>query len=306
MKNKKCIVLISGGLDSLLSLRIMQEQGFKVKGIYFKLPFSKDESDIIKDFSKKNKFKLKIINCTKGKLLKEYLEVIKKAKHGKGAGVNPCIDCRIFILKKAKQIANKKNIELIVTGEVIGERPMSQMKKSINIIDTETGLRKRILRPLSAKLLNKTNAEKKGLLNKNKLYTIQGRKRDKQIKLAKKYKTPIINSGGGCLLCEKELKNRFKYLLKRGLNKNEIKLINIGRHFIINNSWIILGRNEKENKIIEKGKKGKKIIPKYPAPSAIILDKFNKSIKNKVEDLIKAYSKKGTKKDKEFFKKYKL
>lgn len=304
--NKKCIVMLSGGLDSRLAIKIMQEQGFRVIGIYFKLPFIKDNSKDIKKFAKENKLKLKIFDCTKGKLLKEYLKVIKKAKHGKGAGANPCIDCRIFILKKAKKIAKKEKIDLIVTGEVLGERPMSQMKKSMDLIDKETKLKNKILRPLSAKKLEETNLEKKGIVDRKKLYDIQGRRREKQIRLAKKFKIDIINAGGGCLLCEKELKKRFNYLLKRGMNKEEIKLVNIGRHFIIDKCWVVIGRNKEENRVIENIKKGKKIIPDYPAPSAIILDKSKKQTKEKVKKLIKAYSKRGSQKEKKFFEKYKL
>lgn len=306
MKKRKCLILISGGLDSLLATKIMQEQDFEVIGIYFKLPFSKDESNELKRFSKKHKFKLKILDCTKGTLLKQYLKVIKKAKHGKGVGVNPCIDCRIFILNKAKEITKRENIDLIVTGEVLGERPMSQMKSSMNLIDKETKLKGKILRPLSAKILKKTIAEEKGIVNREKLYDIHGRKREKQIQLTKKFKIKVINAGGGCLLCEKELQKRFNYLLKRGMNKEEIKLIKIGRHFIINKVWIVIGRNEKENKIIEKLKTGTKIIPDYPAPSAIILDKEKKTTKEKTKQLIQAYSRKTTIKQKKEFEKYKL
>src|SRR6056297_748070 len=158
MLNKKCIVMFSGGLDSRLVIKIMQEQGFNVLALHFKLPFGGGCGCLekeIKEFTKTHETKLKTIDCTKGKYLKEYLEILKHPKYGRGKGVNPCIDCRAFMLKKAKKIADKKNIKLIVTGEVLGERPMSQMKKSMEIVETESNLNGRILRPLSSLALPK-------------------------------------------------------------------------------------------------------------------------------------------------------
>jgi tRNA-uridine 2-sulfurtransferase len=307
--NKRCIVMFSGGLDSLLSIKIMQEQKFKIIALFFRLPFGEagvNEKDSI-SFLKKQDIKYKVFDCTKGKLLQEYLKIIKKAKHGKGKGVNPCIDCRIFLLKKAKKFAYKNKIELIVTGEVLGERPMSQMKKAIELIENESGLMGRLLRPLSAKLLLPTNAEKNKLVNREKLYGIQGRRREKQISLAKKFKIKYPDPAGGCLLCEKGLKKRFKYLLDQGINDDEIKLVGIGRHFVIDDCWVVLGKNEKENEIIEEvGRNEKLIVPDFPGPSAIILKKYNEKVNQKTEELIKAFSKKGLLKDREKFEKYKL
>ena len=307
-KLKKCIVLFSGGLDSRLALKIMQEQGFETTALFFKLPFGTGccNENCSFNFSQIQGIKLNVIDCTKGELLQEYLNLIRKAEHGRGAGINTCVDCRIFMFKKAKEFADAQGIDLIVSGEVLGERPMSQMKKSMGNIEEKSGLKGRLLRPLSAKLLPETQAEKFGLINKEKLYDIHGRKREKQIELAKKFKINYPSPAGGCLLCEKELKNRLKKLLDRGLNEDEINLVGIGRHFWINKCWVILGRNEKENKIIENVKSGEKIIPDYPAPSAIILDKFNKKIKDKIELLIKSYSKKEDLKTRELFYKYRL
>jgi len=315
---KKCIVMLSGGLDSLLAVKIMQEQGFDITALFFQLPFAGCcDVKLSTNFAQLQKIKLEVFDCTKGKLLKEYLEIIKKAKHGTGAGVNPCIDCRIFMFKKAKEFADKEGYEVIVTGEVLGERPMSQMKKSMDIVEKESGLKDSLLRPLSAKLLPETNAEKSGLIDREKLYDIQGRKRDKQIALAKKFKISYPQPAGGCALCEKQLKNRFKTLFKRGLNEDEMNIVCVGRHFIIDKCWVVIGRDEKENKIIEKmGKKFDLIEPDYPAPSAVILDKCEKEPKGvsseenktreKVNELMEAYSKKGSLEARNKFDKYKL
>ena len=228
---EKCIVMFSGGLDSRLALKIMQEQGFDVIAVFFKLPFIKNVEEEIKKFVK-NKVRLKIFDCTKGNLLKDYLKIIKNPKYKRGAGINPCIDCRIFILKKAKEFAREKEIKIVVTGEVLGQRPMSQTTRAMEIIDREIGFE--LTRPLIE-------------------LGISGRNRKKQIELAKKYKINYPTPAGGCLLCEKALKKRFEILLQKNLiNEKTLPLVNIGRHFYKNNCWFVIGRNEKENKVIEK------------------------------------------------------
>jgi 7-cyano-7-deazaguanine synthase in queuosine biosynthesis len=287
---EKCIVMFSGGLDSRLSVKIMQEQGYKVMCLFFKLPFEPQGNDKIS--LKMQGAELKIFDCTKGELLQEYLEVIKEAKNGRGSGVNPCRDCRIFMLKKAKEFADAKKIKLIVTGEVLDERPMSQTKKSIRLIEREADLAGRIYRPLIE------------------IYKIQGRRRLKQIELARKFKIDYPEPGGGCLLCEKNLKERFKFLFKRGINETELLLTGVGRHFVIDGSWIVIGRNEEESKIIERvgGDIGKLIVSEnIPAPSAVIISKeISKGIINKTENLVKAYSKEGSLEERKKFEEWKI
>lgn len=291
MKKQKCIVMFSGGLDSRLAIKIMQQKGFEITALFFRLPFGTGccNEGCSFNFSQLQGISLEILDCTKGKLLQEYLEVIKNAKYGRGSGINPCVDCRIFMFKKAKEIADKKAIEFIVTGEVIGQRPMSQRKKQIELIEKETGLKGRVIRPLID-------------------LGISGRRRDKQIELAKKFKINYPDPAGGCLLCEKAHSKKLNYLLERGIDEKEIKLVNVGRHFLIDNCLVVIGRDEKENKIIENiGRlKGELIVPIFPAPSALILDKFNKSIGKKVNELIRAYSKEGSIQDRKKFDKMRL
>ena len=232
--------------------------------------------------------KLKIVDVTKGKLLEEYLEIVKKFEHGRGSGLNPCIDCRIFILKKAKEIADKEKIDLIVTGEVLGERPMSQHRKAMKVIET--------------------NAEKNKLLDREKLYSIQGRRRTEQIKLAEKFKINFPTPAGGCLLCEKNLKKRFQILLENNfINDKTLYFFNFGRHFFIENSWIILGRDEEENKLIENAKIGKLIGPFKDKPSARTINSENsEKIENLFDELIDAYAKNSTLEQRKKFEEYKL
>jgi tRNA-specific 2-thiouridylase len=231
---QKCIVLFSGGLDSRLAVKIMQERGFEVLALHFNLPFGCGCCNLgcNFNFTQMSGIKFEILDCTKGKLLKEYLKVLKNAKHGRGAGYNPCRDCKIWLFKKAKQYAMKKGIKIIATGEVLGQRPMSQTKQAIEIIDKK--IKFKLTRPLIE-------------------IGISGRKRKRQIALAEKYKIKYPTPAGGCLLCEKAQKNKFKFLLERKLiNEKTLSLALTGRHFYINSCWFVVGRNENENKIIEK------------------------------------------------------
>jgi tRNA-uridine 2-sulfurtransferase len=307
MVKKKCVLLFSGGLDSRLAFKIMQEQEYRIIALFFKLPFSCSNYSDVKEFIESQKEKLIIFDCTKGKLFKEYFKEISQAKHGRGQGVNPCKDCKIFMFKHAREFADENGIDLVVTGEVLGERLMSQLKSSMNLIEKESGLQGRLLRPLSAKLLSEINAEKQGFVLREKLFDIQGRKRDKQISLAKKFKINYPSPAGGCLLCEKLLKKRFLYLFKRGLDEKELPLVYLGRHFVINGSWIILGRNQKENKILESLNVGRLFTEKefgIIGGSVVVLgEKIKKEV---IRDLITSYSKKGNSDNRKEFEKYKL
>ncbi len=307
--------MLSGGLDSRLALKIMQKQLGKknVIAAFFKLPFGTGccSEGCSFNFSQNHGAKLEFFDCTKGKLLKDYLKILRNPKYRTGKGINPCIDCRIFILKEAKKYADKNKIDLIVTGEVLGERPMSQYKRAIEIIENDSELQGRILRPLSAKLLPETKAEKSGIINKEKLYDIQGRQRVKQIALARKFKIDYPEPAGGCLLCEKLLKKRFQELIKKDLKEDQIPLIKIGRHFIIDNLWIVLGRNEMENNIIEKQlPKTHLSFPENIGPTIglpeIQLDKIKESTHQKIKKLQNAYSKQVSIKKRKGFEKYKI
>jgi len=320
MTKEKVIILFSGGLDSRLIIKMMQEQNLDILALFFHLPFGKSNQnrDTSIEFAKKHNFELEIIDCTKGELLQKYLEVIKKAKHGRGRSVNPCIDCKIFMLKYAKDLANKLRIETIVTGEVLSQRPMSQIKSKMIIMENETELHGKIFRPLSAKKLEKTLIEKKGIVDREKMSDIHGRQRVKQIALAKKYKIDYPDPAGGCVLCEKLMEKRFQLIFERGITDTELPLVTIGRQFLIENFWIITGRHKKENNIINKvAKKEGELITSdslnLVGPDAIIINaktpekiKATKELKETVKEIIKAYSKDSEIKDRIKFEKYKL
>jgi tRNA U34 2-thiouridine synthase MnmA/TrmU len=238
----KALGLFSGGLDSILAAELIQEQGIKIELINFTTPFF--QSTNAREMAKQINLKLKEIDITK-----DYLKMLRKPKHGYGSALNPCIDCKIFMLRKAKIYAKEIGAKFIFTGEVLGERPMSQNKNALELIEREAGLRGKLLRPLSAKLLPITEAERKWV-DREKLLDIQGRRRERQMKLANQFKIKDYPTpAGGCLLTNKEYANKVKDLLSyKKISMKDLQLLKIGRHFRFEKSKIIVGRNEKENK----------------------------------------------------------
>jgi len=313
MKQKsKALVLFSGGLDSRLVIKILQEQNIDVEAVYIKLPLGEgccNNTSCIFNYSQVSGIKLHLIDATKPPLFQEYLEIVKHPKHGYGISMNPCKDCKVFILKKAKELAEKIKADFLATGEVLAQRPNSQYKSHLLLIEKKSDLKGKILRPLSAKLLPETEAEKKGLVDRNKFFAIEGRQRKKQIELAKKYNIKYPDPAGGCLLCEKEFCKKLKDLFsskeknKQNIKYEDIQLLSLGRHFRSKqtNDKIILGRNETQNQEIERLNKELNyniIIPKdFPGPTIVFENIKDKKI---AEQLLKAYSKKDKKQIKKF------
>jgi len=312
MKQLKALVLFSGGLDSRLALKLIQDQlKDNVEAVHFILPFGGgccNNFSCVFNYTQIQGVKLHVIDFTKKPLLTQYIKMIQSPKHGTGTAMNPCKDCKIFMLKQAKKLANKINAEIIVTGEVLGQRPMSQIKHQLLLTEKQSDLQGKLLRPLSAKLLPETDAEKKGLIDRSKFLSIQGRNRKQQMKLAEKHKIKYPSSGGGCLLCEKEycikLKDLFKNTEVNKLINQHIQLLSIGRHFR-DKGKIILGKNKQENDLLELLNKKLKfniLMPKTPGPTVLFENKQDKTL---AKQLLKAYSK-DSKISKNKFEKYKL
>ena len=251
----KAISLLSGGLDSILATELIRRQGIEVIAFNIKTPFGipkKDGTSEAAQAADQLKVQLKVVTVEG-----DYLKMLRRPKHGYGRNLNPCVDCKIFILKKAKKYAKEIGADFIFTGEVLGERPMSQHYPALKLIAEESGLKGKLLRPLSAKLLPETAAEKKGLVDRNKLLSIQGRSRKPQFELAKEYGiTTYPSPAGGCLLTCEEYAKKLQDLLdnKKRLSMADVALLRVGRHFRLGKNKIIVGRNESENKFLTANK----------------------------------------------------
>lgn len=248
----KAIVLISGGLDSTLAARLLKEQGIEIVALNFKTPFCLCDrkgasgcGNYARSVANNLGIELKIINITD-----DFFAILKDPKHGFGANMNPCIDCRILMLRKSKEFMQKIGAKFIVTGEVLGQRPMSQHKQALKIIEKESGLEGLVLRPLSARLLPETIPEREGWVARDKLLNFSGRTRKPQIQLARNFNIKDYPcAAGGCLLTDPGFAKRVKDLINYGeLSLNNIELLKIGRHFRISeNTKLAVGRNKKEN-----------------------------------------------------------
>ncbi|MFX1275258.1 MAG: hypothetical protein ACFFBP_16420 [Promethearchaeota archaeon] len=257
MRQKKKLIglgLVSGGLDSLIACKLMQMQNINVIGLNFTSPFclcnkiySNSECGLNVFYTKLG---LKIYSLPKED---DYLDIIRQPKFGYGKNLNPCIDCRIYILKKAKIFAKQVKADFLFTGEVLNQRPKSQTLKALNIVEKEAELEGKLLRPLSAKLLKPTEWEQQGLIDRDRLEGINGRSRKVQLELARKYGLlENYYACGGCLLTDKNFSRRMRDFLhhNQDLLMDDVSILKYGRHFRYNGLKIIVGRNEAENKIL--------------------------------------------------------
>ena len=254
-EKKKVVALLSGGLDSQLAVRMMQEQGFDVSAVAIKTPFCDFDCGRGCGFEIRERADELNVNLKTVYLGDEYIEMLKHPKHGIGAGFNPCIDCRSMMFEAAKKHMEDIGAEFIISGEVLCQRPMSQHAPALRTIEKETGLLGKIVRPLSAALLPETDPEKNGLIKRENLGMIKGRTRKAQLELAKKYgiENPP-NAGGGCLLTDPTFGLRAKDLFEHIETPtiNDIDLLKIGRHFRLDNETkLVIGRNKDENEMIK-------------------------------------------------------
>ncbi|MEM2322087.1 MAG: hypothetical protein QW657_02630, partial [Candidatus Bathyarchaeia archaeon] len=230
MRKPKALALVSGGLDSLLALRLILDQNIDVEAVHFMTPFFKC-CDLVDRISKDFGIKLHVIF-----LGQEFLDIVANPRHGYGSQMNPCIDCRILMFRKAKELAEKIGADFLVTGEVLDERPFSQRLKAMLLIEREAGLEGKVLRPLSARLLPPTEAEREGWVDRGRLLAIRGRRRTPQIELAAKYGIKDYpNPSGGCLLTDPAFARRVRdHLNHEGkLTLDDAILLMTGRHFRI-------------------------------------------------------------------------
>ena len=251
--NKKAIVLLSGGLDSILAARLMLEQDIELQAVNFSAKLcmcgcKKTGESAAQSAAKMLRIPLKTIDITD-----DFIEIVKSPSHGYGANVNPCIDCKIYMFKHAKDMMKESGASFLVTGEVLGERPMSQRMDALNIIEKAAGVKGILLRPLTAGNLDPTLPEKEGVVDRARLLDIRGRSRKPQMALAEKFGIDKYPSpAGGCLLTDPGFAKRVKDAMKHGeFDAENLALLSVGRHFRLSDKTrLVVGRDEGENEIL--------------------------------------------------------
>ena len=282
----KAVALYSGGLDSTLAILTILKQGIDVKAVTFLNHFGcdiSDKSSCSKDpFSAAEKFGFEVKLCH---LAEKFIRIVKNPKFGHGKNMNPCVDCRILMLREAREFMDMTGSEFLITGEVIGQRPMSQRRDSLDIIDREAGLKGLVLRPLSAKLMKPTVMEEKGIVNRDALHDFSGRSRKPQMALAREFGlTDYPAPAGGCLLTEPNYSFRLRELLDHDDDPplEDLALLRLGRHFRITPGCkVVVGRNRKENESLHSLDDGKSIclrVEEYAGPVVLIRGRATEQI----------------------------
>ena len=282
--------LMSGGLDSQLAIRVLQRAGAEVEGVCFETPFF--SADAAKKAAAALGVKLHVIDFTD-----DEIALVENPPHGFGGAMNPCIDCHATMIRRAGELMERLGYDFVATGEVMGQRPMSQNRQSLGVVEKASGLKGRLVRPLSAKLLEPTIPELEGGIDREALLDISGRSRDRQIALAAElgivdYPSPA----GGCKLTEEGFGRKLKDLLDHeGLgNRRLVELLLIARRFRLpDGSGVILGRDRNDNAILkEEGANGTVIAPvNCPGPTALVPEVKSGDDLDLAAELVCAYSK---------------
>jgi len=245
----KALAVFSGGLDSILAVKVIQDQGIDVLGITFETPFF--SAGKARRAAAQIRLPLTVLDITD-----EHLLMLLSPRYGYGKNLNPCIDCHILMIKTAGDRVAELGADFIFTGEVLGQRPMSQGKQMLEVIAKNSGYRDDLLRPLSARLLPETRQEREGIVQRDRLLAISGRGRKIQIELAENYGISDYDPpAGGCLLTDPMFSIRLKDLFshKKEFSRRDIELLKVGRHFRLNESTkIVVGRNRNDNETIQK------------------------------------------------------
>lgn len=306
-KEKTCIALFSGGLDSLLAITLMKKLGYNViilnfsSGFFFKAYHKEGGVEKWKAPAPAG-FDVRVVDISS-----DFFEMMKHPEHGFGSEMNPCIDCKILMLKKAKSMMEELGAGFVITGEVLGQRPMSQNSQAIREIEKKSGLEGWLIRPLCAKNLPDTEPEKLGWVKRDDLLDFSGRSRKRQLALAKEWGIQefVKSPAGGCILTDEVYGKRLKKYMQRdsGLgnrdsqnitNRNdELYLLSVGRHFVKDDVEFILGRDKEENDILEKfASKGTLFYPlDAPGPTGYTSGTVNSEMENFIASAIAAYMK---------------
>jgi tRNA U34 2-thiouridine synthase MnmA/TrmU len=282
----KAVGLLSGGLDSILAVRVMLEQEVEVTALHFRTGFSYVERNRavgrgpVGPTDAERAAALLGVSLEVVDVSDEYLPLVLQPRYGYGSGMNPCIDCRIFLLQQARAWMERHRYHFVFTGEVVGQRPKSQMRPTLNTVERESGLEGYLLRPLSARLLKPTVPEQRGWVDREKLYAISGRGRKAQIALAEQfgiteYPQP---SGGCCYLIHQTYARRLRDFLDHegadALTSEQVQLLAVGRHVRLpSGRKVVVGRHERENEYLEDCNVEGVLIrtPDHPGPTTLVM-----------------------------------
>ena len=295
----KAVALLSGGLDSTLAIRLMLEQGIEILAVNFVSPFCtcspRNKASCHRATQVAGSLGVEIRIFSKGM---DYMRIVERPRFGRGRGLNPCIDCRIYTLRKAGQIMDETGAAFVITGEVLGQRPMSQHRSALELIERESGLKGKLLRPLSAHLLDPTEPELSGLVDRTKLLAIQGRSRKDQLSLAQAQGVEVFGCpAGGCLLTDPVIARRMNDLFLNcpDWNMQDASLTTLGRHFRLDERLkAIVGRNETENmRLLQLGGSGPRSeLSDHPGPLVLLRGDLEQSHRADLGKLLRYFSKK--------------
>ena len=288
--NAKGLSLLSGGLDSQLAVKVLQHAGAYVEGVCFETPFF--AADSAKRAAEALGVKLHVVDFTD-----DECRLIENPPHGFGGAMNPCIDCHATMIRRAGEMMVGMGFDFVATGEVLNQRPMSQNRQSLGVVLKCSGLEGRLVRPLSAQLLEPTIPEQEGKLDRSKLLGLSGRRREPQFELARKFGvTDYPSPAGGCKLTEEGFGRRLKDLLEHeGLrNRRLVDLLVIARRFRLpDGTGVILGRDARENAMLKAAADAGAIVHTVncPGPTALVPGKPGAEALEQVSALVSAWSK---------------
>jgi len=284
------LVLLSGGLDSSLAALLMQQQGVAVTGVFVHTPFNSTEP--VAYLREQLQCPVDVITADA-----EYYEMLKHPKHGYGRQANPCIDCHIYFLKKAREHMQKCSASFVTTGEVLGQRPMSQHRETMIVIEKEAGLEGLVVRPLSALLLDPSVPEQKQWVDRQKLLSISGRSRKPQLALAEQFDLRQYTApSAACVLTDPTFACRIHDVCKyEDISFAQIALLKICRHFRIDGVRVVVGRDEQENIVLQQWQQESVVLSAEAVPSPVILILCEEAVRKpavlmKAAELLAAYS----------------
>ena len=291
-KRIRALGLLSGGLDSALAAALLLEQGLEVVALHLQSPTS-CRSDV-REVAKALGIPLEVRE--KGD---DFLRMLREPRWGYGRNMNPCVDCRVFMFRRARDFMEESGADFLFTGEVLGQRPMSQLREKIRLIDRQAGLDGLLLRPLSARLLPETEPERRGWVDRSRLLAISGRSRHVQLREAARLGLRAYESpAGGCRLTDaafsRKLRDLFEHTSADGVDEDDVRLLGIGRHFRLGPALkIVLGRDAGENTRLAELQDGRRWLVEpegFTGPSALVCGPRDEESLARAVDLIARYA----------------